>query len=43
MYMLDVIAFFFAGRFSWTLKMFPERSATMSLMTGLPACEFAYT
>src|SRR5713101_1585937 len=35
MYMLEVIAFFFVGRFSWMLRMFPERSATMSLIFGL--------
>jgi len=28
-YMLDVIAFFFAGRFSWMLRMFPERSTAI--------------
>src|SRR6266550_2357966 len=35
MYMLEVIEFFFAGRFSWMLRMFPERSVTMSLISGL--------
>src|SRR6266850_1553314 len=29
-YMLEVSAFFFAGRFSWIRRMLPERSATMS-------------
>src|SRR6266446_8933866 len=32
MYMADVIAFFFAGRFNWIRKMFPERSVMMSLI-----------
>src|SRR5258706_2638190 len=32
-YMLDVIAFFFSGRFSRTSRMLPKRSTTMSLMT----------
>jgi hypothetical protein len=36
-YMLEVIAFFFAGRFSCRLKMCPERSARMSLMAILRA------
>src|SRR6185295_15717999 len=31
-YMLDVSAFFFAGRFSWIRRMLPERSVTMSGM-----------
>src|SRR5438128_266311 len=31
-YMLEVSAFFFAGRFSWIRRMLPERSATMSGM-----------
>jgi hypothetical protein len=30
--MLDVIAFFFAGRLNMTRKMLPERSETMSLI-----------
>src|SRR6266478_4985288 len=32
MYMADVIAFFFAGRFNWIRKMFPERSVMMSFI-----------
>src|SRR5437867_2498800 len=32
MYMADVIAFFFSGRFKWIRKMFPERSVIMSLI-----------
>src|SRR6266853_5623231 len=40
MYMLEVIAFFFAGRFSWMLRMFPERSTTMSLISGLQYVNF---
>src|SRR5258705_7636297 len=40
MYMLEVIAFFFAGRFSWMLRMFSERSATMSLIFGLQYVNF---
>src|SRR6266446_2753149 len=40
MYMLEVIAFFFAGRFSWMLRMFPKRSATMSLISGLQYVNF---
>src|SRR6266487_2162352 len=32
MYMADVIAFFFAGRFNWIRKMRPERSVMMSLI-----------
>src|SRR5262249_37341953 len=31
-YMADVIAFFFAGRFSSTRRMLPERSVLMSLI-----------
>ena len=34
MYMADVIAFFDAGRFSWTRKTLSERSVTMSLMVS---------
>src|SRR6266404_6183595 len=32
MYMADVIEFFFAGRFNWIRKMFPERSVMMSFI-----------
>src|SRR5882724_9369501 len=35
-YMLDVIAFFFAGRFSWMLRMFPERSTAISFTVISP-------
>jgi hypothetical protein len=35
MYMLEVIAFFFVGRFNWMLRTFPERSAIMSLICSL--------
>src|SRR5712671_4980100 len=34
-YMLDVIAFFLAGRFNMTRKMLPDRSVTMSLIYAL--------
>src|SRR5205807_4140626 len=34
MYMADVIAFFFSGRFNWIRKMRPERSVIMSLILG---------
>src|SRR6267154_3439861 len=33
-YMLDVIAFFFAGRFNSTRRMLPERSVTMSFINS---------
>src|SRR6266576_2400226 len=33
MYMADVIEFFFAGRFNWIRKMFPERSVMMSFIS----------
>ena len=33
--MLDIIAFFFAGRFNWIRRMLPERSVTMSLIVLL--------
>ena len=35
-YMAEVIAFFDAGRFSWTRKTLSERSVTMSLMVSPP-------
>jgi hypothetical protein len=35
-YVLEVIYFFLSGRFSWILRMFPERSAIMSLIAGPP-------
>src|SRR6266568_4559437 len=38
--MLEVIAFFFAGRFSWMLRFLPERSVTMSLISGLQYANF---
>src|SRR5437588_5228028 len=34
MYMADVIAFFFSGRFNWIRKICPERSVIMSLILG---------
>src|SRR5438046_3156289 len=39
-YMLEVSAFFFAGRLSWIRRMLPERSATMSgMVLPLPSLE----
>src|SRR5262245_11592752 len=35
MYMLDVMEFFLAGRFSWMLKMAPERSVRMSVAAAM--------
>src|SRR5258707_15579483 len=36
--MLDVIAFFFSGRFNWTRKMLPDRSVRISAIVHSGDC-----